>query len=322
MCGLVRRVANRTGVTILQHPGERRHAFNTARLAKMALSDASLHVAWPDAQDRMACQPAVPPGAALLYPRDDATDLAEMADPPTHLVVLDGTWPQARRLYRDNPWLAELPHVRLDPARPSRYRIRREPALHCLSTIESVAAALDIVEPGLEGLESVLDAFVAMVDEQAGQAATRASRQRVRSGPSRLERLADGWDRVVVGYAEVERDDPACLVSWAAVRPSTGATFACAAADLAREWPAFAGSDALLVCWSDRAAQLLDAATGTRSDAISLRSLYGTAAGGLQGTLDAILAREGCVATPVAVDGRAGERLGNAVALAERVAGR
>lgn len=321
VCHLVRPVANRTGVTILQHPGERRHAFNTARLARMALSDVALHVAWPDADDRLACHPAVPPGAALLYPREDAVDLAEMAAPPPHLVVLDGTWPQARRLYRENPWLADLPHVRLDPARPSRYRIRREPALHCLSTIESVAAALDILEPDLDGLGSVLDAFVAMVDHQAGEAAVRASRHRARSRPSRVERLVAGWDRVVVGYAEVDRADPTVLVSFAAVRPATGATLECAAADLPVAWPAFAGTDPLLVCWSERAAALLDATTGARSDAISLRSLYGSARGGLAGTLDDVLAREGCVSVRVAVSGRAGERLGNAVSLTRKLLG-
>ena len=35
------------------------------------------------------------------------------ADRPTHLVVLDATWAHARRLYRDNPWLARLAHYRL-----------------------------------------------------------------------------------------------------------------------------------------------------------------------------------------------------------------
>lgn len=313
MCGLIRPIAARTGVTVLQHPRERHHPFNTARLARMALRSLDLHVAWPDGDDRMVCRPPLPEGAALLYPRTDAVLLGDAAPPPSHIVVLDGTWPQARRLYRENPWLSELPHVALDPERPSRYRIRREPALHCLSTLESIVAALGVLEPELPGLEGALDAFVAMVDVQAGESAARISRFRTRTRPSRVQRLADGWDRLVVAYAE-ERGGV-----WAAVRPSTGDVVQGTADEIAAAWPSFAGRDALVACWSDRAARELAGLTG--AEVLPLRPIYGNLRGGIGGTLDVVVAREGLKPAENAVEGRAGERLGNAVALAGWLAG-
>ncbi|KAJ4982051.1 hypothetical protein NE237_032888 [Protea cynaroides] len=38
-----------------------------------------------------------------------------------HLVVLDGTWRKANRMYHENPWLKLLPHLQLDPSNMSLY---------------------------------------------------------------------------------------------------------------------------------------------------------------------------------------------------------
>jgi DTW domain-containing protein YfiP len=321
VCDRVRAIDNRTGVTILQHPGERHHAFNTARLARAALRDVRLHVAWPESDGRLHRAAAVPEGAALLYPGPHAVDLGDLppGERPGHLVVIDGTWAQARGVYRDNPWLHRLPHVRLSPARPSRYRIRREPAPHCLSTIESIAAALEVLEPETGGLSGLLDAFLAMVDTQADQTIPSQRRGKVRRRPNLVQRMARDWDRIVIGYAE-SREEPGgpALVQWAAVRPSTGAAFdaRCGSAAFAERWAAFAGTDAVLVCWSPKAALLLRDATGRQTETICLRGAYGNLRGGVTGYLDEVTAREGCAVVPVAVSGRAGERLAYALALA------
>ena len=74
VCAAIRPVSNATGVTVVQHPAERNHPFNTARLARMALDHIAVEVAWKGAID----QPDLPPGTALLYPGDDARDLASL----------------------------------------------------------------------------------------------------------------------------------------------------------------------------------------------------------------------------------------------------
>lgn len=355
VCGVGGVVDNRTGVTILQHPGERHHAFNTARLARAALRNVALHVLWPDADRLLRHDRPIPPGAALLYPRHDAVDLEELPPDrrPAHLVVIDGTWPQARTVYRDNPWLEALPHVRLSPAAPSRYRIRREPAADYVSTIESIALALAVLEPETPGLDRLLDGFLEMVDTQADQTVERVRRQKVRTRPGLLERIATEWDQVVVGYAESVglhgRDGPPILIQWAAIRPSTGAVFEARIAidcppdfvgagapglttrqlentglgpqadtreAFVERWTAFSGPDDRVATWSPRAAALLQETIGRQVETISIRSAYGNIRRGELGYLDQITTREGCDVVPVPVDGRAGERLGHAVALA------
>jgi DTW domain-containing protein YfiP len=318
VCALGARVDNRTGVTVLQHPGERRHAFGTARLARAALRNLELHVLWPDRDGRLRYPGEIPPGAALLYPRPDAVELGALPEPPSHLVVLDGTWPQARVVYRDNPWLAALPHVQLSPARPSRYRIRREPAPHCLSTIESIGEALATLEPDTPGLQGLLDSFVAMVDGQADQDVVPVRRRKVRDRPSVIERLAAGWPQVVLGYAESEpREGARSLSRWAAVRPCTLEVFeGSPGPSLAERWATFAGPDVLLACWSPSAGPLLAGATGRPVQALSLRAAYGNVRRGARGYLDELVRREGWPVPPVPIPGPAGERLGYAVALA------
>jgi DTW domain-containing protein YfiP len=174
ICADVVAVANRTPVVIVQHPRERRHPFGTVRIARLGLRRVDVHVASGVLAERASlqpgrreteCPPCAPPGAALLFPAPDAAPLDEAR--PSALVVVDGTWPTARRLVRDNAWLQQLPRVRLDPARPGRYRIRRAPRpAFQLSTIEAVVEALRILEPDTPGLDDLLGAFDRMIERQ------------------------------------------------------------------------------------------------------------------------------------------------------------
>ena len=168
ICSAIRRVDNCTTVTILQHPRERFHALGTVRIARLGLARA--HVEWcAPWEDAGAIRDRLPAGAALLYPAPGARDLAQVpaAEHPRHLVVIDGTWFLAKKIYDAHAWLRALPHVSLTPSRPSGYRIRREPQAHCLATLEAIVDALRILEPETAGLDGLLDAFATMIDRQA-----------------------------------------------------------------------------------------------------------------------------------------------------------
>lgn len=104
---------------------------------------------------------------ALLFPDREATDGAvtgprgEALEPAAleGIVVLDGTWSQAKTLYWRNPWLTKLARLSLRPTQPSIYgRLRAEPRRELVSTLESVGAALTLcgeppaIEEGLRRL--------------------------------------------------------------------------------------------------------------------------------------------------------------------------
>ncbi|KAJ7529535.1 hypothetical protein O6H91_15G055600 [Diphasiastrum complanatum] len=128
----------------------------------------------------------LPHGACLLYPSEKAMDLMLIAPNanansdletkhPRHLIVLDGTWSKAKRLYYDNPWLHQLPHYQLPLQVPSLYAgVRREPKPGCLSTIESIVYALRLLEPQTQGLELLLEVFDSMISIQRRYADEKA----------------------------------------------------------------------------------------------------------------------------------------------------
>jgi DTW domain-containing protein YfiP len=169
VCADIVRVPTRTRVVILQHPRESAVPIGTARLAELALPNAERHVG-VDFTSSARVREILADGSApavLLYPSPGARDLA--VDPPTGpvtLLVLDGTWWQAKKLLKTNPELARLPRFAFDPPEPSRYRIRREPERHCVSTIEAIAHALSFLEREARGLHALLKPFEAMVEHQ------------------------------------------------------------------------------------------------------------------------------------------------------------
>lgn len=167
-------IVSRTRVVFLQHPKERRVAIGTARLAHLALPNSELHVGFAFGDHPVAAKLAA--GAALLFPGPGALDPAALpAGPPRTLVVIDGTWSQARKLLGANPALAVLPRIGLVPAQPSRYRIRREPAAHCLSTVEAVVETLGRLECDGTRFLPVLRAFEYLVATQIACAAEHAA---------------------------------------------------------------------------------------------------------------------------------------------------
>jgi DTW domain-containing protein YfiP len=181
-CVALPRIETATRVVILQHPRERDMPIGTARMASLCLPEAELHVGirWADsaALARVLGDPARPP--VLLYPGPGARDI--LRDPPrgpVTLVVVDGTWSQAKTVVRDNPVLQALPRYAFATPEPSQYRIRREPRAEYVSTIEAVMHVLGVLEGEPARFRSLLDPLRAMVDAQlACQARSPRRRER------------------------------------------------------------------------------------------------------------------------------------------------
>ncbi|KAL5209227.1 hypothetical protein ABZP36_004850 [Zizania latifolia] len=111
---------------------------------------------------------SIPPKSALLFPCQRAISIDASDCQVQHLIVLDGTWAKAQRMYHENPWLQLLPHVKLESdGGVSLYsEVRHEPRAGCLSTIESIVVAMKKLGEDAEGLDDVLDVFESMIDDQ------------------------------------------------------------------------------------------------------------------------------------------------------------
>jgi DTW domain-containing protein YfiP len=184
--GMTEPVNNRVFVLILQHPQERREALSTAPLIATTLRHAKLAIglSWPGLV-RLVGEAAEPRRWAVLHlgaaregGESERRELAlvdrrgePLANPGPPLarlkgiVLLDGTWSQAKTLWWRNPWLLKLHRIVLDPPRPARLgRLRREPRPEALSTIEAAALALrhlEATQAAADALDAALDGMLA-----------------------------------------------------------------------------------------------------------------------------------------------------------------
>ncbi len=160
------RVPNRTPVVIVRHRLEAFRPTNTARLAALALAQAELYefgrlgVAGTDAPLRV-------PGTWLLFP--DGPPLAPHAPRPARLLVLDGTWPQARRMAHRLEAVRGLPRFALPAPAEASDRLRTEPHREGMATLEAIAHALSVLD-GPEVAQPLLALYRRQV---AGVLATR-----------------------------------------------------------------------------------------------------------------------------------------------------
>lgn len=180
ICHLVRPLASRAALLVLQHPLEVHNAKNSARLLHLCLTGSRLAVGevfepdalsallHADARTPLLLYPDTPGDAALGLPAPPALEAALLAQPERLLlVVLDGTWRKSRKMLYSNPLLQSLPRLALADVPPSAYRIRKAHAAHQLSTLEAAALALARLDGDPGHYAPLLSAFDGFVQQQA-----------------------------------------------------------------------------------------------------------------------------------------------------------
>jgi DTW domain-containing protein len=186
ICDSIEPIKSRISLLILQHPQEQDRALGTARLTALHFENAVLKIglSWPSLSKALGRQVADPSRWAVLY-----LGSAKVADLETDrdivaidrkgevegnqrgilkdiegIVLLDGTWSQAKALWWRNAWMLKCQRVILGPAQPSRYgKLRKEPRRDGLSTIEAAAMLLASLERRPEIAETLTASFDRML---------------------------------------------------------------------------------------------------------------------------------------------------------------
>ncbi|MGV0958814.1 MAG: tRNA-uridine aminocarboxypropyltransferase [Limnohabitans sp.] len=97
----------------------------------------------------------------FVAPERVVTQVLAQAGKRPLFILLDATWPEARKMFRKSPYLDKLPVLSLQPEQLSRYRLRRSTREDHLCTSEVAALCLALAGEAHAGdtLEAYLDVF-------------------------------------------------------------------------------------------------------------------------------------------------------------------
>jgi len=206
VCAHVTPVENRTELLVLQHPQEPGMEIGTVPILARQFTRTVVKtgLSWPNLKKALGRE--VDPkrwgvlymgsvhveklpveGALFAVDKKGAVlqDQRKLLSALQGVVLIDGTWSQAKALWWRNAWLLKLQRLVLNAQMKSQYdRIRREPRAGCLSTLESAAVTLSVLERKPELVEHAAQPLARLVE------AARALPRPVRSArkPDRRRR--------------------------------------------------------------------------------------------------------------------------------------
>jgi len=186
VCDGVKPIESRVELLILQHPQEQDRALGTARLTAIHFERAVLKIglSWPSLSKALGRPVDDPSRWAVLYLGSAKAEDLDTTEEVVALnrkgeleesqrailrsiegvVLLDGSWSQAKALWWRNPWMLKCQRVILGPSHPSRYgKLRREPRRDGLSTIEAAGLVLSRLEGRPDIAETLNSTFMQML---------------------------------------------------------------------------------------------------------------------------------------------------------------
>ncbi|XP_034326988.2 tRNA-uridine aminocarboxypropyltransferase 2 isoform X1 [Magallana gigas] len=167
-------VAIETNVYILQHPLEESRNLTTVPILCECLPTDKVQIIkgkkfslrrFPKVAELMKS-----PNTLLLYPDSEAEDIEVIPQAPGgqpyNLVLLDGTWGQAKGMFLHNEVFSWPKKVKLNHSTKSKFVIRTQPNDMSLSTLESTAVALAALERRPEIVDILSRPLEALCDFQ------------------------------------------------------------------------------------------------------------------------------------------------------------
>lgn len=187
VCDEVAPIENGVELLILQHPQEQDRLLGSARLAARHFKNATFKVglSWPSLS-KILGRDTDPKRWAILYlgslkaealapgrdivvttgKGDALPDQDQALRDIEGVILLDGTWSQAKAIWWRNAWMLKCRRVLLARSRPSRYgKLRKEPHKDGLSTIEAAAMLMARLEDDPKIEAALNTSFAHMLDK-------------------------------------------------------------------------------------------------------------------------------------------------------------
>lgn len=197
VCDAIKPIICKSKVLILQHPQEPDKLLGTAQISHLMIPNSTLKIglSWPNftralgkEDDKNSWVVLYLGNSTIITDTDTGTDKnniisnslgslvlvnkkgvalndqSESLKKITGIIVLDGTWSQAKALWWRNPWITKLKRAIVTPTNRSLYgRYRKEPRYESLSTIESIGIALSNLENNELLFSSLIVPFKALL---------------------------------------------------------------------------------------------------------------------------------------------------------------
>lgn len=164
VCEQIRPFQTNSRFLILMHPMEyKKEKLGTGRFSHLILKNSEILVDVGFDENKRFRESISDSKyqTVVLYPGDQAHNLSHWERPqfeedqrPLQIIVIDATWPCAKKMMKLTTSVHQLPRISFDPSRHSEFKIKHQPLPGCLSTVESIhQVLLELNRLGLEKTE-------------------------------------------------------------------------------------------------------------------------------------------------------------------------
>ncbi len=152
ICQLITSLDLKTKIVLVIHRKELKRTTNTGQLALKSLVNSEMRIRGEQNKEPLDLSDLLTANyqSYLFFPSDDAVELTpelvQSSPLPIQLIVPDGNWRQASKVFSRHPELKALIKVKISAVNKSNLHLRTEHTPEGMATLQAIALALGIIE--------------------------------------------------------------------------------------------------------------------------------------------------------------------------------
>ena len=185
VCKYINKIDTNTKFILIMHPKEfKKTKNNSGKMTISSLPNSKMFVGIDFSLNKEINELIDNPNNScyVLYPHETAINLNTQNiknGKNTIIFIIDSTWACSKKILRFSENLNKLPKISFTHNLESNYKFKKQPNIHCLSTIESTLCILELLnKQGIEkiktkDLENFLNPFNKMVEFQVSKSSKK-----------------------------------------------------------------------------------------------------------------------------------------------------